>query len=273
MRYEPHTVMNVGDLTVEIHQDMDPISPSEHYDGDMFLAGWARDFSVKSAGFDCLADFHEFIHPHHLDEYDYPVYIRDSSKPTVKPERFDEVWVSVYKDNAPDLEQLLLESGEEIDYANPEAEAAAESDLQARCEVWNEWERYKNAHAEYACFTVVVNNYGGGTIRLFLGDVWDGGWDRREPEAMIRIRRSAGWREDLKALAESIINEWNMYLEGDVWGYVVKDENDNELDSCWGFYGLDTCEDEGRSVAVALDKTRVKQMQLPFGQPSEEAHG
>lgn len=36
-----------------------------------------------------------------------------------------------------------------------------------------------------------------------------------------------------------MIDEWNQYLSGDVYGFKLLDENQNEIDSCWGFYGSD----------------------------------
>ena len=38
---------------------------------------------------------------------------------------------------------------------------------------------------------------------------------------------------------ESEIKTYNQYLNGDVYGFVVEDEEGDELDSCWGFYGTD----------------------------------
>ena len=37
--------------------------------------------------------------------------------------------------------------------------------------------------------------------------------------------------------ALGLIQEWNDYLSGNVYGYVVEDERGEHLDSCWGFYG------------------------------------
>jgi len=33
------------------------------------------------------------------------------------------------------------------------------------------------------------------------------------------------------------IETYNQYLNGEVYGYIAKDAEDNEIDSCWGFYG------------------------------------
>ena len=37
--------------------------------------------------------------------------------------------------------------------------------------------------------------------------------------------------------ALGLIEEWNQYLSGQVYGYITKDEQGNHLDSCWSFYG------------------------------------
>lgn len=44
--------------------------------------------------------------------------------------------------------------------------------------------------------------------------------------------------------AEGMVEEWNQYLSGDVWGFTVEDGDGNHIDSCWGFYGFDYCKTE-----------------------------
>lgn len=62
-----------------------------------------------------------------------------------------------------------------------------------------------------------------------------------------------------KEIAESHIEEWNKYLVGDCWGYVIEvaqavDGEDTaweEVDSCWGYLGEDVAKD------AALDQARA----------------
>ena len=42
------------------------------------------------------------------------------------------------------------------------------------------------------------------------------------------------------------------YLEGDVYGYVVKHKVYGLEESCWGFYGMDYCKSEATSVADGI---------------------
>jgi hypothetical protein len=57
-----------------------------------------------------------------------------------------------------------------------------------------------------------------------------------------RLRKSA-----LK-LATGLVETWNQYLSGDVWGYEITSTSGHE-DSCWGFYGLEYCKKEAISAA------------------------
>lgn len=43
------------------------------------------------------------------------------------------------------------------------------------------------------------------------------------------------------------VREYDQYLTGDVWGYVIEDEDGNHVDSCCGFYGHDYCQTEGEN--------------------------
>lgn len=74
----------------------------------------------------------------------------------------------------------------------------------------------------------------------------------------------------LKAQAEDLMegetNTYDMYLTGDVWGYVVErldpeepDEDGEEVDACWGMFGDDYALEEGRSV---LEHHASKEPQL-----------
>lgn len=48
---------------------------------------------------------------------------------------------------------------------------------------------------------------------------------------------------------ECEIEEYAAWATGDTWGYVIEDENGDELDSCWGFYGIEYAKSEAESSA------------------------
>lgn len=59
------------------------------------------------------------------------------------------------------------------------------------------------------------------------------------------VRRAA-----LRTMAAEV-ETFNQYLQGDVYGYRIMD-GDNEVESCWGLYGLDYATKEAKAVAEAL---------------------
>lgn len=46
-------------------------------------------------------------------------------------------------------------------------------------------------------------------------------------------------KEKAIKLLDAEVKTYNYYVEGDVYGFEIVDEWDNQVDSCWGFYGLD----------------------------------
>jgi hypothetical protein len=59
----------------------------------------------------------------------------------------------------------------------------------------------------------------------------------RESYGIKRVTRKQRTRALEHLVAE--VAEYAQYLEGDVYGFVLEDENGHPVDSCWGFYGSD----------------------------------
>jgi hypothetical protein len=57
-------------------------------------------------------------------------------------------------------------------------------------------------------------------------------------------------REVLRTMVAEV-ETFSQYLQGDVYGYRIMD-GDNEVESCWGLYGLDYAVKEAKAVAEAL---------------------
>lgn len=61
-----------------------------------------------------------------------------------------------------------------------------------------------------------------------------------------KVRKEYNWKRLTKKCKEKIysyltgeVEVYDQYLTGDVYGFCVKDSEDNHVDSCWGFYGSD----------------------------------
>lgn len=64
--------------------------------------------------------------------------------------------------------------------------------------------------------------------------------DIRDNWSLPRKRRITEERlDDARRLVVAEVDEFGMYLSGQVFGYVVRDADGQDLDSCWGFYGHD----------------------------------
>lgn len=46
-------------------------------------------------------------------------------------------------------------------------------------------------------------------------------------------------REKVEGILEGEVKTYTQYLEGDIYGFKIVDENDDIIDSCYGFYGTD----------------------------------
>jgi len=79
-----------------------------------------------------------------------------------------------------------------------------------------------------------------------FSDPWDSGMigfaliSRKSAlEVMNAKRVTKKIKEWAKKCLDSSIKTYDEYLQGEVYGYVIKDEEGNDLESCWGFFGLD----------------------------------
>lgn len=55
------------------------------------------------------------------------------------------------------------------------------------------------------------------------------------------------------------VETYDQYLRGDVYGYVIEDEDGEHVDSCWGFYGSDYVREEARTQAKVSRKYWTEQ--------------
>ena len=62
------------------------------------------------------------------------------------------------------------------------------------------------------------------------------------------------------------IETYDQYLTGDVHGYIIEDQNGDEVESCWGFFGSDYCEQEADRVVQYLtkrdEKSRIEKIKV-----------
>ena len=102
----------------------------------------------------------------------------------------------------------------------------------------------KGFHEGYYVFPVSIYSHSG--LALCMGN--RGGWDFSNGWAFMLVKRERGsWtRTDAMKRAEGMLEMWNDYLSGHVYGYKTED------DACGGYYG-----EEGYKCAVEDAKAHI----------------
>ncbi len=114
--------------------------------------------------------------------------------------------------------------------------------------------------AEYDHFPLFAYVHSGVALSLGRGGQFSDPWDSGQIGFV--LVKKPDFPEPEKA-AESLVEEWNQYLRGDVWGAVVESPDGEQLDSCWGFYGSDYAHEEGKLMAesCAAQAAKVDRME------------
>lgn len=124
-------------------------------------------------------------------------------------------------------------------------------------------EQDEDPDSDYKVFWLEAYIHGGVSLALSSqGNFPDRRWDVSSDVGVILIRKedfSDYTDEQFLEVAKSVIKEWNQYLEGDVWVYIVKSPFDEIVDSCGGYYGIDDTKEQAISTANYLYETHKEE--------------
>lgn len=106
---------------------------------------------------------------------------------------------------------------------------------------------------------VWMYDHSGVTVRTAEENPWGNmgymAWDSGLMGVIVVDKKKAKkeWPTNTKARAEKWldgeIENLDTYCRGEIYGYEVLDENEDVIDSCWGFYDLDECIAEAKGYA------------------------
>lgn len=110
---------------------------------------------------------------------------------------------------------------------------------------------------------VWMYDHSGVTVRTGENNPWGSGymsWDSGLAGVIVCDKKKAckeyGYKKPCKALQEKVekyldgeIEDLDTYCRGEIYGYRAFDADDNEIDSCWGFYSEEEAIAEGKSMA------------------------
>lgn len=107
-----------------------------------------------------------------------------------------------------------------------------------------------------------------------FGDPWDSGQVGViyvTPEKIVQEygRDDDETREMALRCMKGEIETLDMYVNGDVWGYVIEADGE-QADSCWGFYGRDDCVSEALDVYDGV-VTEYEEKQAKLAEEKEQA--
>lgn len=76
-------------------------------------------------------------------------------------------------------------------------------------------------------------------------------------------------RDRIISYLKAEVTTYDQFLTGQVYGYVVEDSQGEQLDSCWGHYGMDYCIQEAKEAAEyqakQVDAARERDMETCDG--------
>jgi hypothetical protein len=127
---------------------------------------------------------------------------------------------------------------------------------------WNvdSFHKFKEAHPEHLYLPIYLYEHSGITISTSsFRDPWDSGqvgWTYME--AITIGIEYGGDRELAQKCLEAEVEEYDTYLRGEVYGYIVQKDG-IQLDSCWSMYGLDYCKEAAINVIDSYQLHVVKQ--------------
>jgi len=96
------------------------------------------------------------------------------------------------------------------------------------------------------------------STRSFVGRAHQAAWDsgqvgwifctrERAIQEWGKTRMTARVRRLAEACLRAEVEEYDQYIRGEVCGYRLIDPDGGDIDSCWGFYGLEACKEEAES--------------------------
>lgn len=68
-------------------------------------------------------------------------------------------------------------------------------------------------------------------------------------------------RKEVEEVLKSRVKVYDQFLAGDIWGFIIEDDNGEELESCWGLYGRDLAEKEAQDLLTHLQEREGENVQ------------
>lgn len=125
---------------------------------------------------------------------------------------------------------------------------------------WDEMEADLRRRGALCILPLFLYDHSGTSIstRTFAGRAHHASWDsgrvgfifttrKRMIEVLGKKILTAKTRQRVGDILEAEVKEYDQYMTGDVFGYIIEDEHGNQVNSCWGYYGFKSVKEDAAS--------------------------
>lgn len=203
------TIFHRG-LTIEIHQDSDPMSPRKQFDHLGTMVCWHRRSHLGDRQWTESEDFEKAVMS------DQVTWNRSTCENDYKYDRWERENMGLPKHGTLDKDYIYL--------------------------------------------PLYIYDHSGITMSTgAFSCPWDSGQVGFIFAEKEKVKKEYGWKvlnkarsEIITKLLESEVVEYDKYLTGEVYGFIVK-RGEEELDSCWGYYGMEDVTTAGKEAAESVE--------------------
>ncbi len=135
---------------------------------------------------------------------------------------------------------------------------------------WDEMEADLRRRGALCIKSLYLYDHSGTSIstRSFAGRAQHASWDsgrvgftfttrKRMGEFLGKTRLTSKTREHVENLLEAGVKEYDDYMTGEVYTYLIEDGEGNVLDTCGGYYGFDVVKEEAASELAWFVKNEL----------------
>jgi hypothetical protein len=214
---------NYKGLNIKINYDTDPMSPEDDKDDEVFLVAYHRQFSVDRGQRELVTIFNEVDFKKdngyqgrvYADGYGWKSYEEAKEQGLINKQVHRGRYVPGISEG---LAQCIANGGKYEDGSiNDEA---------------------KEYLKKYHVFGLEAYIHSGVSLALsHQGNFPDRQWDVSRLGLVFVAKSTSRMRAKAEKLARGLLERWNHYLSGQVYGFEIENNQGEVIDSCWGFYG------------------------------------
>ena len=167
-----------------------------------------------------------------------------------------------------------------VRYALTHRKYSLQNDTDLNTSDYGSWDEVKQAlikkYRPLAILPVYMYDHSGQTISTSpFSCRWDSGqlgfaFINKECLKEWGYKSRKGFEKCAKQTLEQAIKDnvalYDDYIQGNVWGYEVMDENDDVMDSCWGYYGDSGIKEAMREAKSIVDYKVKEESQVRYTQ-------